>query len=88
MATERLTNVFDVFKLQGRVPPGILNRVITLGRVPENGPGRFTVPKALKEIKKAEEEAWEKARQNGTSQQTKSPLGKLRINGRTFPWGR
>lgn len=38
----------DIYPLQGMVSPGIFNRIVQQGGIPEQGPGRFSVPNALR----------------------------------------
>lgn len=46
----------DVGSLRGRVPEGVLNRVIKGGGVvPEKGPGSFSVPNALRGLAKTDQ---------------------------------
>lgn len=44
----REIQITDIFgQLNGRVSPGIMNRVGELGRIPDEGPGRYCVPRVL-----------------------------------------
>jgi len=51
--TERKPGINDIYSLQGRVGDGVMNRIIEIGGVPDNGPGKHSVPRALKQIERA-----------------------------------
>jgi hypothetical protein len=49
---ERRPGINDISRLQGRVGDGVINRVIEIGGVPDNGPGKHSVPRALRQIER------------------------------------
>lgn len=54
---ERKPGINDIYSLKGRVGDGVINRIIEMGGIPDNGPGKHSVPRALKQIERAHGQA-------------------------------